>query len=41
MLQLISDKRIKPDSNILFIHTGGTPGIYTKEHLEHIKKELW
>jgi len=41
MLQLIRDKRIKPDSNILFIHTGGTPGIYTKEHLEHIKKELW
>jgi D-cysteine desulfhydrase family pyridoxal phosphate-dependent enzyme len=41
MLQLIRDKRIKPDSNILFIHTGGTPGIYTKEHLEQIKKELW
>jgi 1-aminocyclopropane-1-carboxylate deaminase/D-cysteine desulfhydrase-like pyridoxal-dependent ACC family enzyme len=41
MLELIKEGKIKQNSNILFLHTGGTPGIYTKEHLNEIKRDLW
>ncbi|MDW7669643.1 MAG: D-cysteine desulfhydrase family protein [Bacillota bacterium] len=41
MMNLIKKGKIAPNSNLLFIHTGGTPGIYVKEHLEEFQKELW
>ncbi len=41
MMNLIKEGKIVPNSNVLFIHTGGTPGIYVKEHLEEFQKELW
>ncbi len=41
MLELIKEGKIKQNSNILFLHTGGTPGIYSNEHLNEIKKDLW
>jgi len=41
MINLIKEGKIAPNSKVLFIHTGGTPGIYVKEHLEEIQKDLW
>ena len=41
MISLIKEEKIQKNSNILFIHTGGTPGLYTKEHLIEIQKDLW
>ena len=32
--------RIKPGENIIFMHTGGLPGIYTKHHRKEMEKEL-
>jgi D-cysteine desulfhydrase len=32
---------IPPDANSLFLHTGGTPGLYSKEHLDCMQEELW
>ena len=31
---------IAPDSNVIFMHTGGLPGIYTKHHRVELEKEL-
>lgn len=41
MIELIKKGKINSKANVLFIHTGGTPGIYTKEHFLEIQKELW
>lgn len=40
-LKLIEDEIIPKDSKCIFIHTGGTPALWTEEHLEEINKELW
>ena len=38
---LVDKEIVSKDSNVLFIHTGGIPGIYTKAHLEAMQVELW
>ena len=32
--------RIKPGENVIFMHTGGLPGIYTKHHRKELEREL-
>ncbi|MCD6436155.1 MAG: pyridoxal-phosphate dependent enzyme [Clostridiales bacterium] len=41
MMKLIKSGKIKNGSNILFIHTGGLPGLFSEGHLKEIDKELW
>lgn len=40
-LKLIEENIISPNESSVFIHTGGGPGIWTKEHLDEFTKELW
>jgi len=37
----LEDGTIVKDSNSMFIHTGGFPGIYSQEHLDCIEEEMW
>lgn len=41
MMSLIQTGAIKKGSNVLFLHTGGTPGIFSENHLSEFQKELW
>jgi D-cysteine desulfhydrase family pyridoxal phosphate-dependent enzyme len=41
MMSLIQTGSIKRGSNVLFLHTGGTPGIFSEGHLSEFQKELW
>ncbi len=40
ILQMISEKKIKKGEKIIYIHTGGMPGIYTPHHRQAFEKEL-
>ncbi len=40
-LKLVEDEVISSDSTSMFLHTGGTPALWTKEHLEKFEEELW
>lgn len=39
--EMIDKGKIKKGSNILFLHTGGSPGIFSAEHLKEMQSELW
>lgn len=41
MLDLIESEKIPAGSNVLFIHTGGVPGLYSEQHVEMFNKQLW
>ena len=41
MLDLIESGKIPAGSHVLFIHTGGVPGIYSEQHVEMFNKQLW
>lgn len=41
LLGFIKEGIIKKGSNILFIHTGGVPGVWTQEHEEAFNEDLW
>lgn len=41
LIELIKNKKIKEGSTVLFLHTGGVPGIYSNEHLEAMQNEIW
>ncbi|MDP3387245.1 MAG: D-cysteine desulfhydrase family protein [Eubacteriales bacterium] len=41
MMNLIQTGAILKGSNILFLHTGGTPGIFSENHLSEFQAELW
>lgn len=41
MLDLIETGKIPSGSNVLFIHTGGIPGLYSEQHVELFNKQLW
>lgn len=41
MMDLIETEKIPAGSNVLFIHTGGTPGLYSAQHVEMFNKQLW
>ncbi|MDD6920551.1 MAG: pyridoxal-phosphate dependent enzyme [Eubacteriales bacterium] len=40
ILRKIKKGEIKKDSNVLFMHTGGLPGIYTTQHRVEFEKDL-
>lgn len=40
IVDLVKSGKIKPNSNVIFMHTGGLPGIYTKHHRVEMEKEL-
>lgn len=40
ILQMISEGKIKKGEKIIFIHTGGFPGIYTPHHRKAFEEEL-
>ena len=40
ILSMIEEGKIKKGQNIIFIHTGGTPGLYTLHHRVEFEKEL-
>ena len=40
LLSMIRDGKISKDETIIFLHTGGIPGIYTKHHRLEMEKEL-
>lgn len=41
LLDLIETEKIPAGSNVLFIHTGGVPGLYSAQHLEKFNQQLW
>lgn len=41
LVDLVDKEIIPKDKSVLYIHTGGTPGIYTKEHVDAMQLELW
>lgn len=41
MMDLIETEKIPAGSNVLFIHTGGTPGLYSAQHVEMFNRQLW
>ncbi len=40
-IDLVETEIIPNSKKAMFVHTGGTPGVNTKEHLEEFNKELW
>lgn len=41
LLGLIEEGKFKKGSNILFVHTGGVPGLWTEEHETGFNEDLW
>lgn len=41
LVDLIEKGIIEKDSQVLYLHTGGTPGIYSKEHLDDMQASYW
>ena len=40
IIKMIEEGKIKKGEDIIFIHTGGMPGLYTKHHREAFEEEL-
>lgn len=40
LLKMVESGQIKKGENVIFLHTGGLPGIYTEHHRIEIEKEL-
>ena len=41
IVEMSKDGRLPEGSNVLLIHTGGTPGIFAQEHVDAMQEELW
>lgn len=41
LLDIIESEKIPAGSDVLFIHTGGTPALWSEHHVEAFTKELW
>lgn len=41
LLHLIKTGKIPAGASVLFLHTGGLPGLYSEHHLNAFTKELW
>lgn len=41
VIKEIENGHIPQGSNVLFVHTGGLPGLYSEQHLTQFSKELW
>ena len=39
--EMIKNNVIPEGENAIFLHTGGTPAVWTKEHLDQMQSELW
>ena len=40
IIKMIEEGKIEKGEDIIFIHTGGMPGLYTKHHREAFEEEL-
>lgn len=41
VLKLTQDGTIPPGASVMFLHTGGLPGLYSEQHLAVFSQELW
>lgn len=41
MIEMIEKGEISKDKNVLFLHTGGVPGIFSETHENAMQEELW
>lgn len=41
MIDMIESGRISKDKNVMLLHTGGIPGIFSEEHENAMQSELW
>lgn len=41
MIEMIEKGEISKDKNIMFLHTGGIPGIFSEGHEDAMQEELW
>lgn len=41
MIEMIENGEISKDKNLMFLHTGGVPGIFADEHSQAMQEELW
>lgn len=41
LIDIIETEKIPTGSDVLFIHTGGTPALWSEQHIEAFTKELW
>lgn len=41
VLKMIESGQIPSGANVMFIHTGGLPGLYSRQHLQRFNEELW
>lgn len=41
MIDFIEKEKIPSGSNVLFLHTGGAPALWTEHHKEALSQELW
>lgn len=41
MIEMIENGKITKDKNIMLLHTGGVPGIFSEGHADSMQDELW
>lgn len=41
MIEMVENGKIPKDKNIMFLHTGGLPGLFSEEHADSMQNELW
>lgn len=41
MIDMIEKKKISKDKNIMFLHTGGSPGVFSEGHAGAMQQEIW
>lgn len=41
MIEMINHGKISKDNNIMLLHTGGVPGIFSEGHMDAMQDELW
>jgi 1-aminocyclopropane-1-carboxylate deaminase/D-cysteine desulfhydrase-like pyridoxal-dependent ACC family enzyme len=41
MIEMIENGKISKDQNIMLLHTGGLPGLFSEEHADSMQKEIW
>lgn len=41
MIEMIEEGKITKDKNVMLLHTGGAPGLFSEDHSEAMQEELW
>lgn len=41
MIEMIENGKISKDKNIMLLHTGGIPGLFSESHTDAMQEELW